>query len=152
MPYETGIVRGAWSAAGNAVHRLKTKRVYDGRSGDDGTRILVDRLWPRGLSREKAAIDAWRKDLAPSDELRKWYGHRPERWAEFRRRYLEELAAPERREALREIEKLLRTGTVTLVYAAKDEGRNNAVVLAEVVQDMIEWGDRRGEQPQRADR
>ena len=134
------------------MHLLKTKRIYDGPSGDDGTRMLVDRLWPRGLSRDKAAIDAWHKDLAPSDELRKWYGHRPERWAEFRRRYREELAAPERQEALREIEKLLRTGTVTLVYAAKDEHRNNAVVLAEVVRDMIKRGDRREEQAQRADR
>ena len=134
------------------MHPLKTKRIYDGPSGDDGTRMLVDRLWPRGLSRDKAAIDAWHKDLAPSDELRKWYGHRPERWAEFRRRYREELAAPERQEALREIEKLLRTGTVTLVYAAKDEHRNNAVVLAEVVRDMIKRGDRREEQAQRADR
>jgi len=76
------------------VHPLRTKRVYEEPAGDDGTSILVDRLRPRGLSREKAAIDAWHKDLAPSDELRKWHAHRAERWAEFRRRYREEVAAP----------------------------------------------------------
>ena len=122
---------------------LKTKRVYKEPAGDDGTRVLVDRLWPRGLTREKGAIDAWHKDLAPSDELRRWYAHRPERWAEFRRRYREELAAPEKREAFRDIENLLRNGTVTLVYAAKDEERNNAVALTEVAREMAGGAGRR---------
>lgn len=108
---------------------LRIKRVYEKPRDDDGVRILVDRLWPRGLSREAARVDQWMKDIAPSDELRKWFAHREERWQAFRKSYLQELARHDDR--LKEIAGLSRRGPVTLVYAAKDEKRNNAVVLHE---------------------
>src|SRR5690606_24841191 len=103
------------------------KRVYDAPSAEDGLRVLVDRLWPRGLSKESAAIDEWRKELAPSAELRKWFGHRPERWPQFLRRYAEELQ--EQKEALAELRDIARQRTVTLLYAARDAEHNNAVAL-----------------------
>lgn len=110
---------------------IRIKRVYEAPTGDDGLRVLVDRLWPRGLSKEKAAVHRWVKDIAPSTALRKWYNHDPERWAEFRRRYKAELAqAPEAVAALRQ---LTRQGRVTLLFAARDEARNNAVVLRDVL-------------------
>ncbi|CEJ11670.1 hypothetical protein BN1110_01965 [bacterium YEK0313] len=109
--------------------RPKIKRAYVPASPDDGARVLVDRVWPRGVSRKAAALAAWSKDIAPSTGLRKWFGHDPARWPEFRARYRSELAAhPERVAALRA---MLREGPVTLVYGAHDEERNNAVVLAE---------------------
>lgn len=110
-----------------ATMKLRTRRVYDDPEDDDGVRILVDRLWPRGLSREKARLDEWMKDLAPSDGLRKWFGHRPERWEEFRAAYLEELE--HHADTLAELGKLARRQTVTLLFAAKDRERNNAVVV-----------------------
>jgi uncharacterized protein YeaO (DUF488 family) len=109
---------------------VKAKRVYEKPSKDDGKRILVDRLWPRGLSREAAAVDDWIKEIAPSNELRKWFGHDPARWPEFRKRYRAEIGS---NQGL--IEKLRvesRKGTVTLLYAARDMERNNAVVLKEM--------------------
>lgn len=110
---------------------VNTKRVYDPPARTDGYRVLIDRLWPRGLSKERAAIAEWARDLAPSDELRRWFDHRPERFAEFERRYTEELRAhAERISALR---RRGRSGTVTIVYAARDSEHSNAAVLAPIV-------------------
>lgn len=106
---------------------IRIKRVYDEPAGDDGFRVLVDRLWPRGLSKEVAALDAWMKEVAPSDALRRWFGHDPARWDAFRRRYAEELDA--RPEAVAALVEKSRAGTLTLVYAAKDTEHNDAVAL-----------------------
>jgi len=112
---------------------IKLKRVYDPVSSDDGKRLLVERLWPRGLTKEKAQIALWSKEIAPSEVLRKWYGHIPERWTRFRRRYLKEL---EENRAV--VEGLLGAIAdkmkVTFVYAARDTGRNSAVVLKEFLE------------------
>jgi uncharacterized protein YeaO (DUF488 family) len=107
---------------------LRIKRVYERPSPEDGIRILVDRLWPRGLSKDAAALDHWFKDIAPSTELRKWFDHREDRFDEFRDRYRLELKA---NPSLAEFRKLTRSGKVTLLYAAHDEKVNHAVVLAE---------------------
>ena len=104
---------------------LKVKRVYEKPLKSDGTRILVDRLWPRGLTKQKASIDLWMKDAAPSNALRKWFGHDPKMWGGFRSRYLAELRASGQLDVLKKRAK----GKVTLVYAAKDEEHNNAVAL-----------------------
>jgi uncharacterized protein YeaO (DUF488 family) len=106
---------------------IKLKRVYEKPSEDDGERVLVERLWPRGLSKEKAAVDLWLKDVAPSDELRKWFHHDPARWEEFRERYWRELE--HNRESVALLKKKGRAGTVTLVYAARDEEHNGALAL-----------------------
>jgi uncharacterized protein YeaO (DUF488 family) len=111
--------------------KIKLKRAYERPDLDDGTRILVDRLWPRGIKKADAEIDRWLRDIAPSAELRRWFAHRPERWPEFRRRYLIELQ--ERPEVIEEIRKAVRRGPVTLVYAARDEAHNDAVVLKELL-------------------
>jgi uncharacterized protein YeaO (DUF488 family) len=110
---------------------MRVKRVYDEPAAEDGTRILVDRLWPRGIAKEKARIDEWLKEIAPSDELRKWFGHDPARWEAFRERYRQELV--EKAELVAGLRKLAAEGTVTLLFAAKDEERNNAVVLKEML-------------------
>lgn len=114
------------------MSELLCKRIYEPKAENDGFRILADRLWPRGIRKENAGIDLWAKDVAPSQELRKWYGHDPERAEEFRSRYLNELSADPEAQNLKEIvkEKLL-TGNVTLLYAAKDTAMNNAAVLKE---------------------
>jgi uncharacterized protein YeaO (DUF488 family) len=109
--------------------QVRLKRAYDPAAADDGVRVLVDRLWPRGVKKADARVDRWFKDLAPSGELRKWFGHDPERWEEFRRRYRAELAG--KGEQLDELRKLAHAQAVTLVYAAHDEAHNNAVVLQE---------------------
>ena len=114
------------------------KRVYDPAEHGDGYRVLADRLWPRGLTRDAARIQAWLKDLAPSDGLRTWYGHERDRWPEFRRRYREELASPDRQAALRSLAERARREAVTLVFAAADPDRNNAVVLKEVLEGILE--------------
>jgi uncharacterized protein YeaO (DUF488 family) len=106
---------------------LQLKRAYEPASSDDGCRVLVERLWPRGVSKQRAAIDTWLKDVAPSAELRMWYGHDPERWPEFRRRYWDELRA--NREAVNELREKERGGKVTLVYAAHDEEHSGALAL-----------------------
>lgn len=108
---------------------LVLKRVYEPVASTDGYRVLVDRLWPRGLSKEHAALDHWAKALAPSNELRQWFGHKPEHWAEFEKRYREELEGEEAQEELAALRKHMRAGKVTLLYAAHDEAHNNAVVL-----------------------
>lgn len=108
---------------------IKLKRIHDETHADDGRRILVDRIWPRGISKQRAALDDWMKDIAPSTELRKWFGHRSDRWEEFRQAYLEEL--DQQGEQLAELARLANEETVTLLFAAKDESRNNAVVIRE---------------------
>ncbi len=114
---------------------IRLKRAYDEPSPRDGLRILVERLWPRGLSKDKAAIDLWLKDVAPSTELRKWYGHQLDRWEEFRERYMAEL------EQLGDLLVLLKhrttEGPVTFVYAASDEQHNSAVVLKEYLEERM---------------
>lgn len=111
--------------------RLRIKRVYEPPSRQDGVRVLVDRVWPRGLSKEKAAVDHWLKDVAPSTALRRWFGHDPQRWDEFRRRYRAELA--KRPGALDELRRLTRHGTSTLLFGARDSDHNQAVVLEELL-------------------
>jgi len=113
------------------------KRAYEEPAPADGYRVLVDRLWPRGVRKESSRLDAWLKDIAPSPGLRKWFGHDPSRWEEFRRRYRGELASPERRELLADLADRAREGPVTLVYGARDEEHNGAVVLREVLEEMI---------------
>ena len=111
---------------------VKIKRVYDDPDPADGTRILVDRLWPRGLSKEKAALDDWMKDLAPTSALRTWFGHRPERWTEFQERYRAELRHNPAVAALRQ---RIAAGTVTLLYGARDREHNQATVLADFLKE-----------------
>ena len=106
---------------------VKVKRAYDDPEQDDGVRILVDRLWPRGLSRARASIDLWLKDLAPSAALRRWFNHDPTKWIEFRRRYARELDAKDR--AIAALRGAVRRGRVTLLFGARDPNRNNAVAL-----------------------
>ena len=109
------------------------KRVYDESEPGDGTRVLVDRLWPRGLSKERAHIDLWLKEIAPSSGLRTWFGHDPEKFAEFRRRYENELATEAGQTALAKLRDQAKQGTVTLVFAARDTEHANAVVLRDLL-------------------
>ena len=110
---------------------IRLKRAYEPAASSDGYRILIDRLWPRGVSKEQAKLDEWEKELAPSAELREWFGHDPTRFAEFRRRYIDELR--DNRARLAALRRLGRAGTLTLVYAARDEDHNDAVVLLDVL-------------------
>ena len=110
---------------------LKVKRVYDPVAADDGKRILVDRLWPRGIKKEKARIDEWLKEISPSNELRKWYSHDPAKWAEFKKRYKQEIAGKE--ELLKKIKAEARKQTVTLLFSSKELERNNAHALKEML-------------------
>jgi uncharacterized protein YeaO (DUF488 family) len=110
---------------------LRLKRAYEPAAPDDGIRILVDRLWPRGVSKEEAALDEWMKDIAPSAELRQWFGHDPERWVEFQHRYRAELR--QHGEELEKIRSLAKKQAVTLVYSAHDEQHNDAVVLRDAL-------------------
>ena len=120
------------------THPISIKRVYVKPVHEDGMRILVDRLWPRGLSKEAAAIDHWYAEVAPSAELRKWFGHRPERFAEFAARYRTELATdPPHLQHLGNLGEFARQSRVTLVYAAKDEIHNHAVVLLAVLRKLL---------------
>jgi uncharacterized protein YeaO (DUF488 family) len=114
-----------------AAAAIRLKRAYEPRAASDGARILIDRLWPRGVTKAAAAIDQWVRELAPSTELRKWFGHDPARWQEFRCRYGAELRA--RRGELRALRDQARQGTITLVYSAHDEAHNDAVVLRNVL-------------------
>jgi uncharacterized protein YeaO (DUF488 family) len=110
---------------------IRLKRAYESPSAEDGTRVLVDRLWPRGVKKADAAIDVWMKNLSPSTELRKWFGHDPVRWQEFRRRYAAELRHGT--DELDRLRDLARRGPITLVYAARDEVHNDAVVLRDIL-------------------
>jgi uncharacterized protein YeaO (DUF488 family) len=115
------------------VGSVQVKRVYDDPAARDGQRVLVDRIWPRGLAKDRAALDEWMKEVAPSTELRKWYGHDPERFAEFRRRYLGELKDPEHAEALARLRRLARRKRVTLLTATRDVEISAATVLASLL-------------------
>ncbi len=110
---------------------IRLKRAYEPASPSDGHRVLVDRLWPRGISKEHAKLDEWEKEVAPSTELRKWFGHEPSRFDEFRRRYIDQLRGE--RSRLSALRRRAREGTLTLVYSAHDEEHNDAVVLADVL-------------------
>ena len=114
---------------------IKIKRIYQPEEQTDGTRILVDRLWPRGLSKEEAHVDEWLKELAPSDALRKWFAHRPERWKEFELRYRAELQTPMKQAFFRRLRSMGRKGTLTLLYAAKEEVYNNAQALSRMLRE-----------------
>ncbi len=114
---------------------VRVRRVYEPPEPDGGQRILVDRLWPRGLTKEKAALDAWVKDVAPSTGLRNWFGHDPDRWEEFQRRYRQELEAHPG--PVQEFIDAVGTGPVTLLYAARDERHNEAVVLQQMLQQRL---------------
>ena len=112
---------------------VKIKRVYDQPEKADGKRVLVDRLWPRGVKKEDAGFDLWLKDIAPSNDLRKWFSHDPSKWQEFKDRYRKELDTSQK--VIEDLRKESRRGTVTLLFAAKDTERNNAVVLKEIIEE-----------------
>ncbi|MFG1905640.1 DUF488 domain-containing protein [Kribbella sp. NPDC048928] len=116
-------------------HTVQVRRIYDQAAADDGLRILVDRVWPRGIRKEAAAITEWAKDVAPSTELRKWYGHVPEKFAEFETRYRDELAQPAQQEALDHLRTLAKESTVTLLTATKDVEHSQAAVLAGLLRE-----------------
>jgi len=111
---------------------IKIKRIYEALAAGDGFRVLVDRLWPRGLSKEKARVDLWLREIAPSNELRKWYGHDPDKWTEFKKKYLEEIE--EKKEEFDLLRKKAREGTVTFLFSSKEEKLNNAAALKEFVE------------------
>lgn len=113
---------------------IRLKRAYETPSSSDGKRILVERLWPRGVTKDGAALDDWMKEIAPSADLRKWYGHEPERWPEFQKRYKKELTGNQAR--VEELCSLCTAGPVTLIFAAKDEAHNSAVVLKAVLERL----------------
>jgi uncharacterized protein YeaO (DUF488 family) len=112
---------------------FRLKRVYEDPAPDDGLRVLVERLWPRGLTKERAAVDLWLKDVAPSPELRKWFNHDPARWDQFQKRYRQELH--QKQDAIELLRQKEQEGTVTLVYAARDEEHNGALALKKFLQD-----------------
>ncbi|QDY99288.1 DUF488 domain-containing protein [Nitratireductor mangrovi] len=112
---------------------IRLKRIYEPAEDGDGTRVLVDRVWPRGVSKAKAALDLWLPDIGPSTQLRKWFGHDPARWAEFRTRYRRELSA--KRDLVEALLVKARAGPLTLVYSAKDERHNQAVVIRELLEE-----------------
>lgn len=116
---------------------IAIKRAYEPPAPGDGWRVLVDRLWPRGVSKARLQLDAWVRDVAPSTELRKWFGHDPDRWDEFVRRYRAELRAPEREALLSQVAEHARHGRVTIIYGARDTEHNEAAVLQDVVQDRL---------------
>ncbi len=116
---------------------IAVKRAYEQPSSADGVRVLVERLWPRGLTKQAAALDAWLKDVAPSHELRKWYHARPRQWAAFRKRYLDELSSPHANGALEQLYEMAHSARkLTLVYASRDTEHNSAVVLKELLEGM----------------
>jgi uncharacterized protein YeaO (DUF488 family) len=114
---------------------IRLKRVYESPDGNDGIRVLVERLWPRGITKERAAVDLWLREIAPSTGLRKWFGHDPDRWDEFSRRYREELR--DHGEAIHTLAEMDREGTVTFVYAAHDEEQNSAALLKQYIEEML---------------
>jgi uncharacterized protein YeaO (DUF488 family) len=120
---------------------IRIKRAYETAEPEDGIRVLVDRVWPRGRTKEDLAIRAWQRDAAPSTELRRWFGHRAERWEEFRDRYRQELAA--KPEALAPLLAAAKQGKLTLVYGAKDTEHNQAVVLRDMLQERLATDSRR---------
>jgi uncharacterized protein YeaO (DUF488 family) len=115
---------------------ITVKRVYDPPSEEDGERILVDRLWPRGVTKDAARLSSWLKELGPTSELRKWFSHDPSRWEEFQRRYVRELQSLDKQSLLRDLAERSRHGVVTLIFGAKDRERNNAVVLKKLIKEL----------------
>jgi uncharacterized protein YeaO (DUF488 family) len=120
-----------------ATRGVRIKRAYEAAAPGDGHRVLIDRLWPRGMSKQRGAVDEWAMDVAVSDELRRWFGHERERWTEFVARYRRELQSPAARRALEQLAERARRGGLTLVYAARDEEHNNAVVLRAELEAML---------------
>jgi uncharacterized protein YeaO (DUF488 family) len=116
---------------------IQLKRAYDPPEETDGERLLVDRLWPRGLRKDAALLRAWLKDLAPSEDLRRWFAHDPSHWLEFQERYRAELRAPEKERLIRELAQKAGQGKITLIFAAHDIAHNNAVVLKAAIEDDI---------------
>ena len=114
---------------------IRIKRIYEEPSEEDGCRILVDRLWARGVSKERARIDIWAKDVSPSTELRRWYGHEPQKWTEFKVRYAAELES--KKTEISELLALVRAGTITLVYSSREQRLNNAAALKEYLESLI---------------
>jgi uncharacterized protein YeaO (DUF488 family) len=125
------LTTGAMMGHKVSKERVRIKRAYEAPSAGDGTRVLIDRLWPRGISKAEAAVDHWMKEIAPSTELRKWFGHDPARWEEFRRRYRSELK--DHGDDLDRLRELAREGVVTLIYGARDEAHNDAVVVRDLL-------------------
>lgn len=123
------------SSRAGAEERIRTKRIYRAVRNSDGKRVLVDRLWPRGLSKERARLHSWMKEIAPSDDLRKWFHAHDDQWDEFKRRYLAEIGKKD--DELEALVDLAREEVVTLLYSSKDEDRNNAVVLREYLLDRL---------------
>ena len=124
---------------------IQTRRAYVPAGPGDGYRVLIDRLWPRGVSKDELALDLWAKELAPSDELRRWFGHDPRRWEGFVERYRRELRAPAARERLAELARRAAQGAVTIVYGARDERYNNATVVRDEIERLL-----RGRRPRSA--
>jgi len=116
---------------------IRTKRVYEAPVREDGTRVLVDRVWPRAVKKDAARVVQWMRELGPSDELRQFFNHDPARWKEFRKRYRQELRSASARQMLKELAAMAGNDTVTLVYGAKDKTHNQAVVLREVLERMM---------------
>jgi uncharacterized protein YeaO (DUF488 family) len=116
---------------------ITVKRAYDPSTGADGYRVLIDGLWPRGLRKEKLKVGEWMREIAPSAALRKWYGHKPDRWPEFRKRYREELSKPPRKQLLQQLIERARNEKVTLVFGARDAERSNAAVIAELIRAQL---------------
>ena len=117
---------------------IRLKRAYDEPAQNDGRRVLIDRIWPRGVKKEDLALDDWCKEVAPSNDLRQWFDHDPEKWDQFKQRYFEELA--DRPDAISDLAKTAREGRLTLVYAASEEKFNNAVALKEYLEEEIKKG------------
>jgi uncharacterized protein YeaO (DUF488 family) len=117
---------------------IAMKRVYEAASPEDGTRVLVDGLWPRGMTKAQLKIGAWMREIAPSASLRKWYGHDPQKWEEFRNKYRQELSKPPRKAFLDELTDRARKGQVTLVFSARDTERSNATVIAEMIRPELQ--------------
>lgn len=129
---------------------VRLKRAYETVEPDDGRRVLVERLWPRGLRKERAHFDDWLKDIAPSDSLRKWFHHDPARWDEFKRRYARELEADAAHAALDDLVRRASSETVTLIYSAHDEEHNNAVILKTMIERRLRSASRKA--PRRSER
>lgn len=119
------------------IANVRLQRAYDEPGSDDGRRVLVDRVWPRGRTKQQLRLDAWERDLGPSTALRRWFGHDPERWEEFRARYHLELAQPDQAQTLDELAAAARLGPVTLVYGARDREHNQAQVIAEQIERRL---------------
>jgi len=117
--------------------RIQIRRIYDEPGKSEGARVLVDRVWPRGISKDEADLDHWFKELAPSTELRKWFRHDPKLWAAFKQKYRKELREEDKREKLEELAELAASGPVTLLFGARDTEHNQAVVLGEVLDEML---------------